>query len=240
MRRPPSCCRRRTYPGRRNSPDIRSRTRHAPPFRSGPSPTRRAGFRSAPDLASSDLGFERLEPFLHRLKILALPDPAHAGGRNRMAELAKRVGDADLAISRPVQRKRDDDRLDVGRRAVLQDRVAPRQLLQRQFAAGVVKLLEAIETVARVAHHFAGLADIAELPGQLQQPYLGADDLLFLGHRRVLSKRRGRALRTPTTPRPASASASAMTPIVRLSLNYCTRSATRPRLVRWIMSTASS
>src|SRR5271156_6199231 len=38
----------------------------------------------------------------------------------------------------------------------------------------------------------------------------------------VLSKRRGRALRTPTTPRPASASASAMTPTVRLSLNYCT------------------
>src|SRR5580693_10210338 len=39
----------------------------------------------------------------------------------------------------------------------------------------------------------------------------------------VLSKRRGRALRTPTTPRPASASASAMTPTVRLSLNYCIR-----------------
>src|ERR1700729_1551436 len=39
----------------------------------------------------------------------------------------------------------------------------------------------------------------------------------------VLSKRRGRALRTPTTPRPASASASAMTPTVGLSLNYCTR-----------------
>src|SRR6202044_3291465 len=38
-----------------------------------------------------------------------------------------------------------------------------------------------------------------------------------------LSKRRGRALRTPTTPRPASASASAMTPTVRLSLNYCTK-----------------
>src|SRR5580693_2814318 len=37
----------------------------------------------------------------------------------------------------------------------------------------------------------------------------------------VLSKRRGRALRTPTTPRPASASASTMTPTVRLSLNYC-------------------
>jgi hypothetical protein len=39
----------------------------------------------------------------------------------------------------------------------------------------------------------------------------------------VLSKRRGRALRAPTTPRPASASASAMTPTVRLSLNYCSK-----------------
>ena len=35
-------------------------------------------------------------------------------------------------------------------------------------------------------------------------------------------RRRGRALRTPTTPRPASAFALAMTPTVRLSLNYCT------------------
>ena len=31
-----------------------------------------------------------------------------------------------------------------------------------------------------------------------------------------------RALRTPTTPRPASASASTMTPTVRLSFNYST------------------
>src|SRR6476646_217929 len=139
-----------------------------------------------------------------------------------MAEFAKLVGDADLAISRPVQRKRDDDRLNVGRRAVLEDRFAPRQLLQRQFAAGVVQLLGAIETVARVAHHFAGLADIAELPGQLQQPYLGADDLLFLGHRRCpFETPRPGATQPRPTPRPASASASAMTPTVRLSLNYC-------------------
>src|ERR1700733_13420328 len=116
---------------------------------------------------------------------MALPDPAPPGRRNRMAVFAKLVGDADLAISRPVQRKLDDDRLDLGRRAVLQDQFAPRQLLQRQLAAGVLKLLEAIETVARVAHHLAGLADIAELPGQLQRPYLGADDLLFLGRRRM-------------------------------------------------------
>ena len=84
-----------------------------------------------------DLGFERLEPLLHRLKIMALPDPANAGRRDRMAELAKLVGDADLAISRLLQRKLDDDRFDLGRRAVLQDRLAPRQLLQRQFAAAL-------------------------------------------------------------------------------------------------------
>ena len=28
----------------------------------------------------SDLGFERLEPFLHRLKIMALPDPRTPAG----------------------------------------------------------------------------------------------------------------------------------------------------------------
>lgn len=63
-----------------------------------------------------DLGFEGLQPFLHRLKIMALPDAANAGWRDRMAELAKLVGDADLSISRPVQRKLDDDRFDLGRR----------------------------------------------------------------------------------------------------------------------------
>ena len=159
-----------------------------------------------------DLGFERLEPFLHRLEIMTLPDPAHPGRRNRMAELAKLIGDADLAISRPVQRKLDDDRLDLRRRAVFQDRLAPRQLLQRQFAAGVVKLLEAIETVARVAHHLAGLADIAELPGQLQQPYLGADDLLFLGHRRCPFE----------TPRPGATNPDHSAPGLGFRLSYDT------------------
>jgi hypothetical protein len=57
-----------------------------------------------------------------------------------------------------------------------------RLLLQGKFAAFVVQFLEAVEAVPAVAHHLAGLADVAELLGQLQQPGLGADDLLFLGH----------------------------------------------------------
>ncbi len=54
-----------------------------------------------------------------------------------------------------------------------------------------------------------------------QTPYLARMIFCSLVIVGVLSKRRGRALRTPTTPRPASASPSAMTPTVRLSLNYC-------------------
>jgi hypothetical protein len=87
-----------------------------------------------------------------------------------MAEFAKLVGDADLAVSRLVERKLDGDRLDLGRGAVLEDRLSPRQFLQRQFAAGIIKLLETVKAVAAVAHHLAGLADIAELLCQLQQP----------------------------------------------------------------------
>jgi hypothetical protein len=55
-------------------------------------------------------------------------------------------------------------------------------LSQGQLAAFVVEFLKTVETVATVAHHFAGLADIAELLGELQQSNLGADDLLFSRH----------------------------------------------------------
>ena len=126
-----------------------------------------------------------------------------------MTALADLVGDADLAEGGLLQGQLDDDRLDLGRGAVRQDRLAAGQFLQGQLAAGLVELLEAVEAVARVAHHLAGLADVAELLGELQQAHLGADDLLLVGHGRCPFERRGRALRTPTAPRPASALASA-------------------------------
>src|SRR6516225_10495 len=74
-------------------------------------------------------------------------------------------------------------------------------LLQRQVAAFVVKLLETVEAVAAVAHHLAGLAHIAELLGELQQSNLGADNLLFGRHGVLNAPRRGasppRPLRAP-------------------------------------------
>ena len=60
-----------------------------------------------------------------------------------------------------------------------------------------------------VTSPLAGLAHVAELPGEFQHAHLGADDLLVLGHGRCPLERRGRALRTPTAPRPASAHTSA-------------------------------
>src|SRR6266550_2837693 len=58
------------------------------------------------------------------------------------------------------------------RDAVFQHWLLATDLLQRQLAAFVVKLLEAIEAVAAIAHHLAGLAHIAKLLGKLQEPDL--------------------------------------------------------------------
>src|SRR5207245_3176711 len=88
--------------------------------------------------------------------------------------------------------------------AVLQHRLPAADLLQRQLAAFVVEFLEAVEAVAAVSHHLAGLAHIAELFGEFQQPDLGANDLL-LGRHGVLQCAEAGRFATPTAPRPASA-----------------------------------
>src|SRR5437016_14676388 len=55
--------------------------------------------------------------------------------------------------------------------------------LKGDLAALLVKLLKTIEAVPRVPHDLAGLADVAELLGQLQHANLGPDHLAFCGHR---------------------------------------------------------
>src|SRR5271157_5228302 len=73
-----------------------------------------------------------------------------------------------------------------------------------KLAACVVEFLEAVEAVARIAHHLAGLADIAELFGKLKHSNLGADDLL-VGRHSVLQCAEAGRFATPTAPHPASA-----------------------------------
>jgi hypothetical protein len=63
---------------------------------------------------------------------------------------------------------RHDGVFDVRRHPVLQDGFAPRDLLQAEFAAFIVMLLEAVEAVAALAHYLAGLRNIAAVAGAAQ------------------------------------------------------------------------
>jgi hypothetical protein len=90
--------------------------------------------------------------------------------------------------------------------------------LQGKLAAFVVKLLEPVEAVTAIAHHFAGLRNIAELFGQFEHTGLGADNFLVLGHDDVLWKRHGGGYATPASSAPAMAQIEPRkTPSVRLS-----------------------
>src|SRR5262249_15613141 len=135
----------------------------------------------------------------------------------------------DLAKVGLFQGERNNGVLDLLRHPILEHRLLAADLLQRQFAAFVVKLLEAVEAVAAVAHHLAGLAHIAELLGELQQSNLGADNLLFGRHGVLNAPRRGasppRPLRAPPrlairrgrtrTPLSYQVSANADNPLVQ-------------------------
>jgi hypothetical protein len=98
---------------------------------------------------------QRLEALLHGLEVVALPDAAHAGLRDRETPALQRLGHPHLAPGRLLDGQRDDRLLDRGRGAVLENGLAAADLLQRQFAAFVVQLLEAVEAVPAVAHHLA-------------------------------------------------------------------------------------
>ena len=100
----------------------------------------------------------------------------------RVALLLELVGDPHLAERRLLDRHLHHRLLDRRIDAVLFDRLPLADLGQRQLAALLVQLLKAVETVAAVSHHLAGLGHAAELLGQLQQADLGFDDFLFLRH----------------------------------------------------------
>src|SRR5215469_10087090 len=106
-----------------------------------------------------DLGFEGLEAVLDRRQIVALPHATHARRRDRQTLSFQRLRHPHLTPGRLLDRQVDHRLFDLRRRAVLQHWLAPADLLQRQLAAFLVKLLEAVKAIAAVAHHLAGLAD---------------------------------------------------------------------------------
>src|SRR5262249_740481 len=131
------------------------------------------------------------------------PHATHARRRDDKPALPQLVGNAQLTEGRLLERERNDGLLDLLEHPILQHWLLAADLLQRQFPAAVVELFEAIKAVPAIAHHLAGLADIAELLGEFQQPDFRTNDLLF---RRHVPVRRGGALRDPdrSVPRPGS------------------------------------
>ena len=87
------------------------------------------------------LGLQRLEPLLHGLEVVALPDAAHAGRRDRQPALPQFVGDPHLAEGRLLDGEFHDRVFDLRGDAVLQHRLLAADLLQRQLAAFLVEIL---------------------------------------------------------------------------------------------------
>jgi hypothetical protein len=101
--------------------------------------------------------------------------------------------------------------------AIFQHGLLAADLLQRQLAALLVKVLKAVEAVSLIAQYLACLADIAELFCKLEQANFGSNDFLLLSHSGVLLKTPGRALHNPDRSAPAPACDSPWGPGHRLS-----------------------
>lgn len=110
--------------------------------------------------------------------------PVHVGAKyigsgrgNRSSLFAECLRHAGLVICRLIHCYSDRHAFRVRRRAIVQQRFSSRNLPKRHFAAGLVQLLESIETVSAIAHQLTGLGPTAQLLRELQQSHLPLDDL---------------------------------------------------------------
>ena len=97
----------------------------------------------------SHLGLQRLEAFLHRLQVVAQPDAADATWRDEQSAFAKFVANPYLPERWILHRKFTDGFFDLRLDAVLDNRFAARDALERLFASRLVHLLVAIERLLR-------------------------------------------------------------------------------------------
>jgi hypothetical protein len=97
-------------------------------------------FSSATTALLGALGFQRLEPFVHGLQIVAQPHAAHTGRRDHKPTFSQFVGNPDLTKGRLLDGERNNGIFDLLRHAVLQHRLLAADLLQRQLAAFLLKL----------------------------------------------------------------------------------------------------
>lgn len=111
------------------------------------------------------------------------PHPAHPAGGDRHPLQPQLVGDPRRPVGRPLQAVVEDLLLDLGRDEVRMRAARPALLLdQGAHPAGLERPANLLEGVAVVAHDPAGLGDVAQFVGELQQRELAFDTVRQSSH----------------------------------------------------------
>ena len=119
------------------------------------------------------LGLEAQQALVARLQIMAEPDAAHAGRADVDALEAELVGDTLGTVGGLFEAQVEDALLDgLGDPVRMRVPGAAALLDEGGHAADLERLLDLVEGVAVVAHDLAGLRDVAQFFGQLQQRQL--------------------------------------------------------------------
>jgi len=114
---------------------------------------------------------------------MALPDPALAARGDLDAAQGQLLGDPHRAVAGVGERMVEDRRLDLGRHPVgVRPAGAGQPIDQPLGPLGLEVPADLVELLPAVAHHPAGLADVAEVGGKLQQAQLAPCYLLVRGH----------------------------------------------------------
>ena len=134
-----------------------------------------------------DPGLQCFKAGLEVGQVMPQPDRADAGGRDKDTLLAQLVGGPGLTIGRKLQRGFDHCLLGGFVDAVGKIGFAPDTLEQSLHAAFLNCGLVSVKGVARHAHDLAGLRNVAQFLGQIQQSSFVFDDLIgSIQHRGVL------------------------------------------------------
>ena len=116
------------------------------------------------------LGFQAQQALVAGLEVMTQPDPAHAGGTDVDTLEPEFIGDALGAVNGLLETQLEDLLLNgfgdlIGVRILW----SPALLDKSRNAADFEGLLDLIEGVTVVAHDLAGLGDVAQFLGELQQ-----------------------------------------------------------------------
>ena len=114
---------------------------------------------------------------------VTLPDAADAAGGDLDAAQHQLLSDPQRAMAGMGERVVEDRLLDLGRHPVgVRAAGAGQPVEQPLGAVGLEVPADLVELLARIAHHPAGFADVAELGRELEQAALAPCYLLFRGH----------------------------------------------------------